>query len=223
MIKIRKVNSMPLYNMSPLLKAAEAHGAAVGAFSVSNLEMIRGVMRAAEETETPVILQIAEVRLPHAPLSLIGPAMLAAARQAKVPVAVHLDHGTTFQCIQHGLSLVRYREHPVSPLGFQFTACLFQKIHDGFRRKCCHGAVKEAAIPGNILQDLLLCAVIGHIAAAFAGDQKLFSQPVVAFQKQHASALLCCRNGRKHTGRTTADDDHIISHFVSSRFSYTWY
>ena len=47
MIKIRKVNSMSLYSMSPLLKAAEEHGAAVGAFSVSNLEMIRGVLRAA--------------------------------------------------------------------------------------------------------------------------------------------------------------------------------
>ena len=96
---------MSLYSMSPLLKAAEEHSAAVGAFSVSNLEMIRGVMRAAEETETPVILQIAEVRLPHAPLNLIGPAMLAAARQAKVPVAVHLDHGTTFSCIQQALDL----------------------------------------------------------------------------------------------------------------------
>ena len=96
---------MSLYSMTVLLKAAEEHSCAVGAFSVSNLEMIRGAVRAAEEADTPIILQIAEVRLPHAPLSLIGPAMLAAAKQAKVPVAVHLDHGTTLDCIRKALDL----------------------------------------------------------------------------------------------------------------------
>ncbi len=94
---------MSLCDLSTLLSAAGKHGAAAGAFSVSCLEMIRGVLRAAEEKNTPVILQVAECRLPYAPLHLLGPAMLAGARHAKVPVCVHLDHGLTEGCIKEAL------------------------------------------------------------------------------------------------------------------------
>lgn len=96
---------MPLVNMKDLLLDAQKGGYAVGSFSIANMEMILGVIKAAEETSSPVILQIAEVRLNHSPLHIIGPAMLAAAKSAKVPVAVHLDHGTTLSCIQQALDL----------------------------------------------------------------------------------------------------------------------
>lgn len=91
--------------MKDLLKEAQKSDYAVGSFSVANMEMILGVIKAAEETNSPIILQIAEVRLNHSPLSVIGPAMLAAAKNAKVPVAVHLDHGTTLECIKKALEL----------------------------------------------------------------------------------------------------------------------
>lgn len=96
---------MPLVNMKTLLKDAQKRNYAVGSFSVANLEMIQGVVKAAEETKSPIILQIAEVRLNHSPLHIIGPAMLAAAEHASVPVAVHLDHGTTLDCIGEALRL----------------------------------------------------------------------------------------------------------------------
>ncbi|MBR3816229.1 MAG: class II aldolase [Clostridia bacterium] len=96
---------MPLANMKNLLDDARKGGYAVGSFSVANLEMILGVVKAAEETRSPIILQIAEVRLNHSPLAVIGPAMLAAAKNATVPVAVHLDHGTTIECIGQALRL----------------------------------------------------------------------------------------------------------------------
>ena len=96
---------MALVNMRSLLKAADAGGWAVGSFSVANMECIRGVLKAAEELRAPIILQIAEVRLPHSPLYLIGPMMLAAAKRASVPVAVHLDHGKTLDCIKEALEL----------------------------------------------------------------------------------------------------------------------
>ena len=96
---------MPLCNMKDLLKKAEEGNYAVGSFSIANMEMILGVIKAAEETRSPIILQIAEVRLNHSPLHVIGPAMLAAAKAAKVPVAVHLDHGTSLECIGHALRL----------------------------------------------------------------------------------------------------------------------
>ena len=63
------------------------------------------MLQAAEELRAPVILQIAEVRLYQSPLELIGPLMVAAARQASVPVAVHFDHGKTEQKIGQALEL----------------------------------------------------------------------------------------------------------------------
>ena len=96
---------MSLINMKTLLRDAQEGAYAVGSFSVANLEMIQGVVKAAEETKSPIILQIAEVRLNHSPLEIIGPAMLAAAKNASVPVAVHLDHGTTLECIGKALRM----------------------------------------------------------------------------------------------------------------------
>ena len=96
---------MALANMRELLQNARAEKRAVGAFSVSSLDMICGVIRAAEAMETPVILQVAQVRLPYSPLHVIGPAMLAAARSAKVPVGIHLDHGTDESCIREALDM----------------------------------------------------------------------------------------------------------------------
>ncbi|MCM1364587.1 MAG: class II aldolase [Ruminococcus sp.] len=96
---------MPLVNMKDLLADAKKRNYAVGSFSIANMEMVLGVIKAAEETKSPIILQIAEVRLNFSPLAVIGPLMVAAAKQAKVPVAVHLDHGKTLECIEHALKL----------------------------------------------------------------------------------------------------------------------
>lgn len=92
-----------LVNMKTLLSKAQEDKWAVGSFSVSNMEMVLGVLKAAEETNSPVILQIAEVRLKQSPLELIGPLMIAAANNAKVPVAVHFDHGLTLENIKKAL------------------------------------------------------------------------------------------------------------------------
>ena len=96
---------MPLVSMKKLLAQAAAENRGCGSFSVGNLEMVRGAIRAAEELETPIILQIAEVRLPYSPLHMIGPMMLQAAREARVDVAVHLDHGLTLPVIRKALDL----------------------------------------------------------------------------------------------------------------------
>ncbi len=92
-----------LVSMKRLLEKAEAGNYAVGAFSVGNMEMIMGVIKAAEEMNTPVILQIAEKRLSNSPLELMAPMMVAAAENARVEVAVHLDHGLTVDCIRSAL------------------------------------------------------------------------------------------------------------------------
>ena len=96
---------MALVKMKDLLKRAEEKNIGCGAFSVGNMEMVKGAIRAAEELGTPIILQIAEVRLKNSPLHLMGPMMVQAAKEAKVDVAVHLDHGLTFETVDKALEL----------------------------------------------------------------------------------------------------------------------
>lgn len=94
---------MGLVKMKELLDRASEKNWAVGAFSVGNLEMVKGAVKAAEDRNTPIILQIAEVRLPHSPMILMGPMMVEAAKNAKVDIAVHLDHGKTIQVLKQAL------------------------------------------------------------------------------------------------------------------------
>lgn len=96
---------MALVKMKDLLRRAEEKNIGCGAFSVGNMEMVRGAIRAAEELDTPIILQIAEVRLKNSPLHMMGPMMVQAAKEAKVDVAVHLDHGLTFETVDKALEL----------------------------------------------------------------------------------------------------------------------
>ncbi len=90
-------------SMKELLFEAEAQNRAVGAFSVYSMETVKGVIAAAEQMDTPVILQIAESRFPYAPLELMAPMMVEAARKAQVKVAVHLDHGLHMETIRQAL------------------------------------------------------------------------------------------------------------------------
>lgn len=103
---------MALVTMKQLLEQARKEKRGVGAFSVGNMEMVKGAVQAAEEQNTPIILQIAEVRLKHSPLALMGPMMVQAAKSAKVDIAVHLDHGLTMETVKEAL-------------GYGFTSVMF--------------------------------------------------------------------------------------------------
>ncbi|WP_094607071.1 putative fructose-bisphosphate aldolase [Sporomusa silvacetica DSM 10669] len=94
---------MPLVTMKEILQKADQSNYGVGSFNVVNMETVIGVIKAAEETNSPIILQAAEARLRYSPLNLIGPIMVAAAQKAKVPVAVHFDHGSRPETIKQAL------------------------------------------------------------------------------------------------------------------------
>ncbi len=96
---------MAIVTLKELISRAENNKKAVGAFSVGNMEMILGAVRAAEETDTPIIIQIAEVRLPTSPLNLIGPMMVAAAENSSVDICVHLDHGLNYETVEKALEI----------------------------------------------------------------------------------------------------------------------
>lgn len=96
---------MALVKMSTLLKRARENGTGCGSFSVYNMEALMGTVKAAEELGTPVILQLAEARFQTAPLELMGPMMINAAKEAGIDMAVHLDHGRSMDVIKKALEL----------------------------------------------------------------------------------------------------------------------
>ena len=80
-----------------LLLDAQKNKYAVGAFNVENMEMVLAVLRAAEETRSPVIMQTTPGTLKFAGADFYFANIRAAAHRASVPVVCHLDHGNSFE------------------------------------------------------------------------------------------------------------------------------
>jgi len=103
---------MALVPMSLLLEQARKGGYAVGAFNANNLEIVQGIVEAADELESPVILQASQGAIKYAGVDYITAIVKTASEKVKVPVALHLDHGTSFeqavQCIRAGFSAVMF-------------------------------------------------------------------------------------------------------------------
>ncbi len=101
---------MSLVPISYLLKKAEAGGYAVGAFNCNNMEIIQAIIAAAEAENAPVIMQASQGAIKYAGLDYITAMVRLSAERTRVPVALHLDHGTSFeqivQCIRAGFSSV---------------------------------------------------------------------------------------------------------------------
>ncbi len=85
-----------LVNLKDILQDCEQHKYAVGSFNTPTLETLRAVIRAAEVLGAPVVLNHAENEEEVIPIEVIAPLMVEYARNARIPVAVHIDHGETF-------------------------------------------------------------------------------------------------------------------------------
>ena len=94
-----------LINLKEILTIADHDNIAIGAFNTPNLECINAVIDAAERLNVPVIISHAELHEDVAPLAKIGPVMVQAAKAAKVPVCVHLDHCETLDYMKQALEL----------------------------------------------------------------------------------------------------------------------
>lgn len=94
-----------LVTLKEILDIAERENYAAGAFNTPNLECLLAVIRNAEELNVPVIISHAELHEQVAPLADIGPVMVFMAKEAKIPVCVHLDHGETLEYLQEALDM----------------------------------------------------------------------------------------------------------------------
>lgn len=90
-----------LVNLNDVLKKAQKEHYGVGLFNTTDTDMLQAVIETAEELNSPVIIGTAEVLLPYGELKLIAPSIIEKAKNAKVPVVVHYDHGLTFdRCLE---------------------------------------------------------------------------------------------------------------------------
>ena len=94
---------MPLMTTETMLKDAQSKGIAIGAFNIENMEMAQAVVAGAEEANLPVILQTTPSTLRYAPTELFAAMVGGLAKASKVPVAIHLDHGSSFEQAQNAL------------------------------------------------------------------------------------------------------------------------
>lgn len=88
---------MPLVTSEQMLSEAKKGGYAVGAFNVENMEMVKAVIAAAKELSAPVMLQTTPSTIKYGSLETYVAIISAEAKKAKVPVALHLDHGSSFE------------------------------------------------------------------------------------------------------------------------------
>lgn len=88
---------MPLVDMRDMLNHAYANRYAVGGFDLVSLDFLEAIVGAAERCRSPVILSLAESHFDYYDFELAMAAAEKAARRARVPVAVHLDHGASYE------------------------------------------------------------------------------------------------------------------------------
>ncbi len=94
-----------LVNMKEMLARAQKERYGIGFFNAVNVEMARAVIETAEEMHAPVIVGTAEVLLPAMSLERVAEYLIPMAQKASVPVAVHYDHGLTFEKCMEALKL----------------------------------------------------------------------------------------------------------------------
>ena len=103
---------MPLVSMNAFLPQAKKEGFAVGQFNVNNLEFVQAIIEAGKEERSPLIFGASEGAIRYMGLNNVVALAKAAAKEADVPVALHLDHGSSFdvvmKCIQAGFSSVMF-------------------------------------------------------------------------------------------------------------------
>ncbi len=101
---------MPLVTTKEMFKKAYEGGYAIGAFNVNNMEIVQGITEAAKEENSPLILQVSAGARKYAKHVYLMKLIEAAIEDTGLPIAVHLDHGDSFEicksCIDGGFTSV---------------------------------------------------------------------------------------------------------------------
>lgn len=97
---------MPLVPMRQILEDAQKGGYGVGAYNVNNMEQLQGIIRAAVETKSPVILQVSKTALKYTDKKLlVAMVKVMAENHPELPIALHLDHGSSLELVKEVIDL----------------------------------------------------------------------------------------------------------------------
>lgn len=179
---------MPLVTTKQMLLDAQKGNYAVGAFNVENMEMVMAVMEAAEELKSPVIMQTTPSTVKYAGLDFFLANVKAAAERASVPVAMHLDHGSSFE-----LAMQAYRTG--------YTSIMIDGSHGSFEENIAVSkAVADACTPSGIPVEAELGKVGGKEDDLDGGDDNPYTDPdqAVEFVKRTGITSLAVAIGTAH-------------------------
>lgn len=179
---------MPLVTTKQMLLDAQKGNYAVGAFNVENMEMVMAVMEAAEELKSPVIMQTTPSTVKYAGLDFFLANVKAAAERASVPVAMHLDHGNSFE-----LAMQAYRTG--------YTSIMIDGSHESFEGNIAVSkAVADACGASGIPVEAELGKVGGKEDDLDGGDDNPYTDPDQAaeFVKRTGVTSLAVAIGTAH-------------------------
>lgn len=149
---------MALVTTKEMLLDAQKKGYAVGAFNVENMEMVMAVVSAAEETKSPVIMQTTPSTVKYADFDYFYANAKVAAEKASVPVAIHLDHGNSFD-----LAMKAYRTG--------YTSIMIDGSHSSFEENIAlTKSVVDVCKNGNVPVEAELGKVGGKEDDLDGGD-----------------------------------------------------
>ena len=135
---------MPLVTSKDIFKKAKKGGYAIGAFNINNMEIIQGIVDAANELKSPVILQVSSSAIKYARPAYLINMVKAAVDETDIPIVLHLDHGADFeickQCVDMGFTSVMI---DASKYDFEENIALTKQVVDYAHAK---GVVVEAEL-----------------------------------------------------------------------------
>ena len=135
---------MPLVTTKDMFEKSMKEHFAIGAFNVNNMEIIQGIVDAANEEKSPVILQASSSAIKYARIGYLRKMIEAALEEYDIPIALHLDHGPDFEtckmCIDNGFSSVMIDG---SKYDFEENIALTKQVVDYAHSK---GVVVEAEL-----------------------------------------------------------------------------
>ncbi|MBE5786777.1 MAG: class II fructose-bisphosphate aldolase [Clostridiales bacterium] len=180
-----------LATMPELMAYAEEKQCAIGSFNTPDIATIRAVIAAAEELNAPVIIMHAQVHDPFAPLDLIGPAMVSAAKNAKVPVCVHLDHGEDADYCRRALEI------GFNSVMFDGSTLSYEKNVEITKEVVAIAAKTGAAVEGEI--GALGKRELGN-GEDFGDAVEIYTDPALAEEYINTTKvdLLACSFGTAH-------------------------
>ena len=135
---------MPLVTTKEMFEKSMKEGFAIGAFNVNNMEIIQGIVDAAAEENSPVILQASSSAIKYARIGYLKKMVEAALEEHDIPVVLHLDHGPDYEtckmCIDNGFTSVMIDG---SKYDFEENVALTKKVVEYAHMK---GVVVEAEL-----------------------------------------------------------------------------